>query len=225
MRIRVFAKYVYETTTGRLIPRGLTVDHIDGDKTNDSFSNLQLLSSAANSSKHAGMFKTRRMVELSCPVCGSMFIRPRRATHLAGHKNATTCSRSCAGKLPTTGTLRAIYVREFISAADSSAYTRDAGGSTPPTPTTVSAAKYAPDDSYFEKVAIIAPTCVDCGKEVSRGSSRCRVCQGVVSAKADYPSIEIMQQWLRQESIASIARRLGITAPPLRRWLALRGLI
>ncbi len=93
-----WAKYVYETSTGQLVPPGLTVDHVDEDKTNDAFTNLQLLTSLANTPKHAAARASVTRVQFVCPCCakpfsvgaGTVRFFPKRRFH---------CSHRCAGTM------------------------------------------------------------------------------------------------------------------------------
>jgi predicted acetyltransferase len=84
---------------GRELDKKLeTVDHINGDKTDDRIENLQLLSIGDNTKKFIkDNNKTLKMVELKCPVCGIVFIRQHNNTCLGRkERKATFCSRSCA---------------------------------------------------------------------------------------------------------------------------------
>lgn len=47
----LFSRLNYEAYIGRVLDRKETVDHIDGDPTNDSIENLQILSTSENSTK------------------------------------------------------------------------------------------------------------------------------------------------------------------------------
>lgn len=92
-----YARYLLSVKIGRFLTDAETVDHIDGDKTNDSIDNLQILSRTENNRK---TFK-KKDVELICPVCGKHFIRTR--TQLRGRlerasKNDVCCSRKCVYK-------------------------------------------------------------------------------------------------------------------------------
>lgn len=49
-RSESYARYIWRQTYGE-IPDGMTVDHIDGDRTNDAIENLQLLSALDNKRK------------------------------------------------------------------------------------------------------------------------------------------------------------------------------
>lgn len=41
-------RFIYECVTGELIPSGMVINHIDGCKTNNSFSNLELVTASEN---------------------------------------------------------------------------------------------------------------------------------------------------------------------------------
>ena len=90
-----YARYLVCVREGRWLGREEQVDHIDNDRLNDSLDNLQILSPAANNAKGR---PPRKMVELTCPSCGSSFSRERRQTHLVKGGNPTCCSRSCGRK-------------------------------------------------------------------------------------------------------------------------------
>ena len=74
-----------------------TVDHIDGDFTNDSLKNLQVLSLAENVRKS---IIPGEVMEFTCPWCGKL--SSRRANKVRHNrkqaKSGPYCSRSCGGK-------------------------------------------------------------------------------------------------------------------------------
>lgn len=93
-----YARYVYATTIGEYLEMFEHVDHIDDDKTNDDFCNLQILTQLENNQKSSML----PAVNLVCPICSKGFTR--RLTQLRGRKhkikdNLIACSRSCGGKL------------------------------------------------------------------------------------------------------------------------------
>ena len=93
-----YARYLLAVSMGRFLTAEETVDHIDGDKTNDNIDNLQILTRAENISKAC----KQPDVELTCPVCGNVFYRT--LTQLRGRKhraeeNMIACSRVCGGKV------------------------------------------------------------------------------------------------------------------------------
>lgn len=89
-----WARYVMSCHLGRELDKNIeTVDHIDGDKLNDSLDNLQLLTRADNVRKSK---KTLTLIELICPVCKAYFYRRRGQTHLIKGGKHSCCSRECA---------------------------------------------------------------------------------------------------------------------------------
>lgn len=82
--------------TGELVAPGMHIHHRDRDPTNNAFANLVVLSSAAHAAEH-GKYKSRTIVELTCPICEIKFVRERRQTHLAKpRQQSTCCSRACS---------------------------------------------------------------------------------------------------------------------------------
>lgn len=90
-----------EESIGRLLGRDEHVDHVDGDCTNDTIANLQVLSNSEHGKKTAKQLG--RGIELCagvCPVCQMEFTRPAkdvRSNKKRGN-SGPYCSRSCAGK-------------------------------------------------------------------------------------------------------------------------------
>ena len=94
-----YARYLMSIELGKRLAKTAHVDHIDGDKLNDTLENLQVISLAENNKKAAlerGVERT--YAALRCPGCGRRFVRERRQTHLAKGGIYTACSRSCSGK-------------------------------------------------------------------------------------------------------------------------------
>lgn len=89
---------VYWQNTGELPKDGEIIHHIDGNKHNNIFSNLRKMSTEEHTMKHAEG-KKRTMVRLRCPVCGILFTREKRQTHLGGKPSSVTCCcRKCSGR-------------------------------------------------------------------------------------------------------------------------------
>lgn len=99
---QLLSRFLYEAIHGP-IPHGMTVDHIDGDKTNDVIENLQLLSQQENSRKWHTL-RPAEVMSLLCPLCGNAFTR--RANVVRHNKKqgkaGPFCSKSCAGKYRTS---------------------------------------------------------------------------------------------------------------------------
>ena len=94
------ARYLYETSKGELLSKGMVVDHIDGNKLNDALSNYQVITVKENNVKaREQRGTTQQLVRFECGSCGDEFIKPRNNTHLViKTKSSTYCSRSCGGK-------------------------------------------------------------------------------------------------------------------------------
>lgn len=94
------ARYLVSLEIGRELTEEETVDHVDGDYTNDDISNLEIVPLQINIRRAA---KGRTFVTLECPECKTTFTREKRQTHLGKGKNykgsPTACSRSCSVKL------------------------------------------------------------------------------------------------------------------------------
>lgn len=94
----LYARYLYCVHTGRVIPRGFDVDHIDGNKCNDTIPNLRMLPHLANLQKRntdPSFLALHRYVRLVCLHCSSVFIKHRNETHLTKNHHATYCSEDC----------------------------------------------------------------------------------------------------------------------------------
>lgn len=110
---------VWERETGLPVPDGCIIHHKDGNKYNNTISNLQLMDAKAHVSMHAK--KGRTVLELRCPSCGKHFIKEKRNCFIK--KRLMFCSRHCAGKMysfnrPTEEQIKKAekenIVREFI---------------------------------------------------------------------------------------------------------------
>jgi hypothetical protein len=96
-RTMTYPRYQLLQQTGKPVDENLTVDHRNGDRTDDRIENYQLLPRSDHSK-----LDTRRakLVKLTCPMCQKEHFRtPRkiREKSKAG-KRADFCSRKCAGK-------------------------------------------------------------------------------------------------------------------------------
>jgi hypothetical protein len=95
-----YPKYLVECELGRYLEDDETVDHIDGDFTNNDFANLQVLSRKEHVSLDVKRLKTQRF---ECPLCSDSFeLKGSKLYNAAGNrkqgKAGPFCSRTCAGK-------------------------------------------------------------------------------------------------------------------------------
>lgn len=90
--------YVWWKHTGQYVGDGFCIHHKNGNKRDNEFSNLELLSNVTHASRH-GSTQDKSYVRLRCPNprCRIHFIRPRNLTHLVRGGVSTSCSRKCSG--------------------------------------------------------------------------------------------------------------------------------
>lgn len=95
-RTHQLARVKLEIKLGRKLRSWETVDHIDEDKTNDRYSNLQLMALKNNAYKSARKLvpKTVRCAECRHKITLTKAQRERRSAKKAG----PFCSRTCSGR-------------------------------------------------------------------------------------------------------------------------------
>ena len=91
-----YARYLFSVSVGYMIPDGFEIDHIDGDPTNDSLNNLQMLTVEEHLIKSSKEKSGRSTVELTCPHCRCVFETECR--NIRPEKVRNFCSRQCNGK-------------------------------------------------------------------------------------------------------------------------------
>ena len=100
MRGMSYARYLYSVYLGSEVPSHLEVDHIDDDKTNDDFSNLQLLTQEQNRIKENYNYIMNKQIVYGvyCSCCGSPFLITQRQLNMKLAQNTTNvfCNRSCS---------------------------------------------------------------------------------------------------------------------------------
>lgn len=93
------ARLIIEAELGRTLTQDETVDHINGDKTNDAVENLRVLTLSQNSADSAIKLVSQ---DFTCPNCNSEFTLTKRRlkdavwNRMKG-KAGPFCGRSCAG--------------------------------------------------------------------------------------------------------------------------------
>ena len=94
-----YPKFLLEKKLGRELLPHETCDHIDGDYTNNSLNNLQVLSRGDNIRKHAAL-RPAEIGIFTCPTCNCSFTKsmPQVRHNRKRNKSGPYCSRSCAGK-------------------------------------------------------------------------------------------------------------------------------
>ena len=91
-----YARYLLSVSLGRELLGIEEVDHIDGDRSNDDLSNLQILTKKEHSIKTTMEDRSQDYVLFTCPVCFSLFVM--RSGLAASRALNPKCSRSCNGK-------------------------------------------------------------------------------------------------------------------------------
>jgi hypothetical protein len=99
-----YPRYLMQQVINRELTDLETVDHIDGDFTNNDLSNLQILTREANASKKYDDHPQLRSkyITYMCPVCNNTFQREERVVRRNQIKRGCEgpyCSKSCASKI------------------------------------------------------------------------------------------------------------------------------
>lgn len=97
-RTQSYPRYLMEQHLGRELLDSETVDHINGDFTDDRIENLQLLTLVENIQKSA---KEAKYLLFDCPVCEDEFLylaSRYRHNQIKQGKSGPYCSKSCAAK-------------------------------------------------------------------------------------------------------------------------------
>ena len=97
-RTMSYPRYLLEQKLNRRLKDHETVDHIDGDCTNNTLDNLQILSLSDNIKKS---IKPAKLGNFVCPICNNSFQRKISAVNhnqKSQGKSGPYCSKSCAGR-------------------------------------------------------------------------------------------------------------------------------
>jgi hypothetical protein len=92
-------RIVMENHIGRLLSSEEIVHHKNDCKKDNRIENLQLMSAFDHQVLHACQNRVKKMVQLKCPSCHTLFVKDFRMTFLVpGRSEYTCCSNSCRGK-------------------------------------------------------------------------------------------------------------------------------
>lgn len=94
-----YARYLMSCYLNRFLLPEEHVDHIDGNKLNDTILNLQILSSKENNLKMREQNNIKiTYFDLICPVCKKAFVRPaQRVSYKINKGKIPCCSRKYGG--------------------------------------------------------------------------------------------------------------------------------
>lgn len=101
---RYRGRYCYEhhlvwwRYTGETIEPGNLIHHINGDRRDNRFENLEKRSWADHTREHT-LARGKTMVRFRCPTCGDILIREKRLSALSRSGNKLSfCSQQCVGR-------------------------------------------------------------------------------------------------------------------------------
>lgn len=97
-RVCLEHRYLIEQSLGRRLSRAEHVHHIDGDKSNNVLSNLELISPERHTAQHKAEIPTA-IVYKTCEKCGKLYIRRRGQSNEVPSRrhHRSFCSRRCSG--------------------------------------------------------------------------------------------------------------------------------
>lgn len=88
-------RYVMEGILGRALSQDEVVHHLDGNKSHNDPSNLELQTNEEHARHHAN---TVERLSTNCSICGKEVLRTEsKLRNNAKRKSVTTCSKHCAG--------------------------------------------------------------------------------------------------------------------------------
>lgn len=87
---------VYWQNTGITPSNEEVIHHIDENKHNNDFSNLELITREKHSSMHS-LSRGKMCAVIECPYCKTIFEKELRKTHVIKKGKYTCCSRKCSG--------------------------------------------------------------------------------------------------------------------------------
>lgn len=68
-------------------------------------------------------------------------------------------------------------------------------------------------------VSILEPSfCIDCGKEITNGSNRCKKCNSIYQRRVERPSKEELKNLIRNFSFIDIGKKYSVSDNAIRKW-------
>lgn len=89
----LFSKFIMSVACARRLRHDEQVDHLNGDRTDDSLANLEIVTAAENKARHSAKIK-RTMVACVCHFCGCHFQREKRQV-IYKTSRRYYCQKSC----------------------------------------------------------------------------------------------------------------------------------
>lgn len=228
-----YARYLYSVANSMKLDVNIHVDHIDGDRTNDMLSNLQLLQPNQNKLKFRIDNNIKpNMAHLRCPECDIVFIREKRNTHLSKGGTYTACSRTCSGSISRALQInmhQKYSIDELRKRIESNviAVHKNYNGGYAVVPEKHQLEDWTLfTDDYPE--AVNPPKeikyCAICGKELS--GSQTKTCSNECKSKHiknkrtfEIPSFEELTKLLSTMSAETLGKQYGISGNAVRKWM------
>lgn len=78
--------------------------------------------------------------------------------------------------------------------------------------------KLSPLESFSEPRKKMFGKCIDCGKEIAYGSTRCQECYAKSQRKVERPTKEVLEDLIKTTSFTKIGKTYGVSDQAIRKW-------